>query len=127
MSNQPEQPDIIQLVSDARYSALFSLRTLFNVTDLEKLTAWVPLAQALQGLPEEYIEPVGMELTKKFFEDEALDPKDQGHRHTAEAFIPMIVASINTAAQVLFQTMQREAARQEASRKGIMSGSGLIR
>lgn len=115
-----EQTSVIDLVSEPRYQAMFALRTFFRTDELSHLEQWVPVILAMMQLPPQIMHAVAIGILERFFEEEALDPAED--RAEAEPFVPLLANSIHTAAQAIFQQMQREAAQQQQTRAKLAHG-----
>lgn len=125
MSDQ-EGMSVIDAVSEGRYHATFALRNLFGVTDLASITEWVIVISALQSLPKQLVDEIGIPIIAKFFEEENLDPQNAGDRAIASPFAEVIATSVTTAAQYVFANMQQQAVQQEKTRSRLLN-PGRIR
>jgi hypothetical protein len=109
---------IVDVVSEARYQATFSLRKLFDTLDLRELHGFIPVLNVMQQLPSELLDEVGTRIVEDFFKEENLDPTNRADRDVAAPFSPMLATSITTAFQALHQSMQQmEAQRQKSVQK----------
>lgn len=125
---EQEGVSIVDAVSEGRYQAMFALRNLFGVTELNEIgEKWVPVIAALQGMPKQLVDEVGIPVVSRFFEDEALDPKKSEHREQAASFATLIASTVGTAAQFVYENMQRQAMHAEQSRQKILAPGGMLR
>ncbi|QGH74907.1 hypothetical protein MAL1_00161 [Bacteriophage DSS3_MAL1] len=125
---EQEGVSIVDAVSEGRYQAMFALRNMFGVTELKDIgDQWVPVIAALQGMPQQLVDEVGIPVVARFFEDENLDPKDAGDREQAAPFASLIASTVGTAAQFVYENMQRQAMQAEQSRQKILAPGGVLR
>ncbi|QJA43083.1 hypothetical protein [Phaeobacter phage MD18] len=125
---EQEGVSIVDAVSEGRYQAMFALRNMFSVTGLGELEeGWVPVISALQGMPKQLVEELGIPVVSRFFEDEGLDPKSAADRGLAVPYAHIIASTISTATQYVYENMQRQAVQAEQSRQKILAPGGLIR
>ena len=119
-----EQTSVIDLVSEPRYQAMFALRSFFEVeaNDLNALEPWVPVILTMMQLPPQIMQEVGISILERFFEEESLDPGETAQRKMAEPFVPLLSASIETAARAIFQQMQHQAMREQQTRAKLANG-----
>lgn len=111
---------VVDAVSEARYEATFSLMTLFKTTSLSSMAAWVPVMCALQEMPKQIIDEVGIPIIKRFFEEESLNPEKDQDRDVLVPFIPLLLGSISTATNVVYANMQRQAEARVQQRSKII-------
>lgn len=125
---EQEGVSIVDAVSEGRYQAMFALRNMFGVTELKDVgEQWVPVIAALQGMPQQLVDEVGIPVVARFFEDENLDPKNAADREQAAPFAQLIASTVGTAAQFVYENMQRQAMQAEQSRQKILAPGGMIR
>ena len=114
---------VVDIVSEARYQAMFALRNLFKADDLTNLTGYMPVIAAMQGLPEPLVETVGIAIVSRFFEDENLDPTSSYGRSIAVPYASLLAANITSAAQAVYRQMQEEQAANTKATQRLMTGT----
>lgn len=123
---QEQKISILEHVSETRYSSMFALRTLFGEEEIRHLEPWIPVIKSLQVLPQQLVKDAVDGIVSTFFEEENLDPKSPRDRDIAANFAPVIAQSIDTMGHAVFEQMQRDAAKDEKTKRSVLSGRGGV-